>query len=377
MKKNKPKSKFKSSRLSNTRFRWRSFRLYLLPTPRLGKGGTSLSFTYAKTDTSTETLDIKKSTDQKITIPGPSLDGLDHGHDLIYLWLNPEISLALTSSSGEWTFSGPDKAIIRALPVSWLRDPSCRKDDHHLDCIPDDVREDLRKYGINESDWAGIVQRDPLANADPSAPLDPKRFVSLNFTYGYYPPVLPTDPVQTLTKMISTSKTSTNETKATEDFKVALTLSAEGDFLGVAKVSLKNTDTWDWTYTSSKTDSAGTSESSTVTIGAPGYNYPQTAPTNLSIYFDTIYKTFAFTLDRGQPIALKGTLVNANRKPISGADISLVVNNVMHRTFTNLRGEWRFPGIMNGPCEIQFSGISKKLPECSIRDIVKLQLNQP
>ena len=337
----------------------------------------SLSFTYSKTDESTDSLEIKKSKDKEISLAGPSVDGINHDYDVIVIWLNPEVNLAMTSNSGEWTFADSDKAVIRQVPVAWLKNPLCRKDDQHKMCIPDNVREDLKKYGLNESEWPEIVRRDPLANADPSAPLDPNRFASINMNWGYYPPPGPTDQVPVLKDQRMSSRTISNESKATDAFGVGVTLTGTAGFADIAKVSFKNINTWDWTYTSSKMGSAGKTETALLTIGGPSYNYPQTAPSELNVFIDKIYKTFAFTLEGGHKIALKGTVVSASKGPVSGADVYLHVNGVEQRTFTNNHGEWTFFGVVNGPCDVASStGASQKISDCGITrsDIV---LQQP
>jgi hypothetical protein len=48
----------------------------------------------------------------KITVPGPLVNGINYDLDLIYLWLYPQVDLSLTSSSGVWTFAGADRADI-------------------------------------------------------------------------------------------------------------------------------------------------------------------------------------------------------------------------------------------------------------------------
>lgn len=159
-------------------------------------GGGGLSFTYSRSETSDQSLEIKKSRNTKLMVPGPSVDGIDHDRDLIYVWLNPQINLALTSTSAAWTFAGTGTAVIKRLYAGCLKTPSCTQDAKHPTCIPQNERDDLKQYGITEQDFPDILQRDVLATG--VAP-DPKRFKPLNFTFGYEPPFSPTDPVPTTT----------------------------------------------------------------------------------------------------------------------------------------------------------------------------------
>jgi hypothetical protein len=324
-------------------------------------GGAGLSFTYARSVTNDQSLEIKKSTNSKITVPGPSVDGIDHDRDLIYLWLNPQINLALTSSSAVWTFAGSDTAEIQYVRVGWLKNPSCSQDAQHPTCMPDDVRQKLKHFGITDADFLDIMQRDVLANG--STTLDAKRFRPLNFTFPYEPPYSQNDPVPTTTFSLSDSSTNTVGSKVTDDYKVELQIHAQGNYLGLVKASLKNTDSWEWTYTSSQSSSTGTSEAATVTIGGPSYGY--SGSTDMGVYFDTIYKTFAFSLIESTPVTLQGTLLDANGKPLPAAEVSVIANGIKRRTLTNTRGEWKFHDIMNGACQLMAGANVETLPNCA------------
>jgi hypothetical protein len=153
----------------------------------IGSGvGGSLSFSYARSTTSDHSIELKKTTNSSIGLQGPRVDGIDHNRDLIYLWLNPQATIALTPSSAVWTFVGTPVPIIQFVEAGWLKDPSCTYDAQtHPTCMPDADRRTLRDYGVTEVDFPDILRHDVLATV-PST-LDPKRFKSLNTTFPYEP----------------------------------------------------------------------------------------------------------------------------------------------------------------------------------------------
>ena len=101
--------------------------------------------------------------------PG-SIDGVSHDEDLIYVWLNPTIDLALSSTSVKWTLDDAQSshALIEALRVGWLNG--------HVS-MPTGVAQVLQAHGITPADYADIAARDPLWKSDGTGILDPPRFV--------------------------------------------------------------------------------------------------------------------------------------------------------------------------------------------------------
>jgi hypothetical protein len=300
---------------------------------------------------------------------------------LIYLLLNPQIDLALTSSSAVWTFVGADTAEIVYVYPGWLRNPSCHKDDTHPTCMPDNVRDKLKQFGVTEKDFPDILRNDVLANGQ--SPLDSKRFQPLNFTFPYEPPYSPTDPVPTINFVLSNSSTSTIGSKVSDTSKVEATYHGDANFLGFVKGSVKSVDSWEWTDTTSQSSSTGATEAASLTIGGPGFGY--SGPIDIAVYFDTKYRTFVFTfvdgalfgLSRGPaPVALSGILLDDYGDPVVNPprEVSLTADSgVKYRTLTNARGEWRFYGAINGPCELKTGAITRMLTDCATRQSVILK----
>jgi hypothetical protein len=128
----------------------------------------------------------------------------------------------------------------------------------------------------------------------------------------------------------------------------------------LAKGKLKDSAKWTWTNKSENSTSTGTSESATLSIGGPAYGYP--GPTQLCVYYDTIYKTFAFDLVPPEtlPLAATGTLVNAAGEPESYEQVTLVDRGVKQITFTNAKGESSFYGSVSGPATIEAVGVARQ-----------------
>src|SRR5262249_38183106 len=68
------------------------------------------SFEWDKSKTDGTATEIKKTNKSTIAVSGPAIDGIDHDHDIIYLWLNPKITISILQSAKKvsWTFDGSE-----------------------------------------------------------------------------------------------------------------------------------------------------------------------------------------------------------------------------------------------------------------------------
>jgi hypothetical protein len=326
------------------------------------QGSVGASFSYNKNDTDSQSLDIKKSSTVTITDSGPSKDGINHDHDIIYLWLNPKIDVSVTGSTVRWMLEDGGTADIQYAYVGWLKNPST---------MPAGLTQRLQTYGITSQDFPDILLHDPYASGSPA--LDTARYQSgpIMQTFPYEPPLSAGDPVPTTADVVSNATTSTIGMSSEDDYKVGVTISAGLD-IGVFKNKLQTDDSWTWTSTATKSASAANTESASVTVGGPAFGY--TGPTDMAVYYDTIYKTFLFAPLEGAPIALKGTLTNKSGKSVALSQVSVLVNGVMYRSFTNARGQFRFFGKIGGPARIQAGGATKTLAQVPPGTAVNLRL---
>jgi len=314
-------------------------------------GGAGVSFEASQSTTDSQSLEVKKSTSSTITQVGPSQDGINHDEDEIWLLLNPTVNLALSSSAAEWVLADT-RSPVQYVHVGWL---------NGHEAMPVGVVAALQSAGITPDVYPDILARDPFANG--SAALDTSRFISINTTFPYEPPYAANDPVPTSTYNISNSTIKTQGHELVDTFKVQISQFGTADFASFAKVKLSDATNWEWTNKSSSSSSAGTSQSAQLTIGGPAYGYG--GPTVVQVYFDTIYKTFAFALLSASPTdaALRGTLIGADGVPAAREEVTLEESSkIVHETVTNSKGEFAFYGPISGDVTIKALGIIQTIP---------------
>jgi hypothetical protein len=172
---------------------------------------------------------------------------------------------------------------IQYVLASWLKQPSL---------MPPGTAQKLAKAGLTTEDYAQILACNPFSSS-PNPAIDPNRFVLTQQGSGftYEPPARRGDPVvsTTYTQTSATTNTTTAQTKV--QYGVTLKEGVSGILADVLK--FKVSGTLEWTNTSTSTQTTGSSQSATVTIGGPSFGY--TGPTEVFVYWDTVYSSFMFT----------------------------------------------------------------------------------
>ncbi|HEX8503560.1 MAG TPA: carboxypeptidase-like regulatory domain-containing protein [Pyrinomonadaceae bacterium] len=311
-------------------------------------GSAGASFSYGRNSANSRALDIKKSATSEIGGTGPGRDGIDHDRDIIYLWLNPSVDVTVTPTSANWRLKPNTTADIQYVYVGWLKNPSL---------MPPGVAQRLQAYGINAQDFPLILSADPLAAG---TALDPQRYQIVNTTFPYEPPFEQGDPVPTFKLVLSNEGVRTTTSSVQKDYTLGASASGSHGFMSLYKVSVKTENSWTWSCTNTSGTTAGASESASVTVGGPSFGY--TGPTDMAVYYDSLYKTFAFAPVQGTVPALKGSVRGANGRPAAGREVTVFANGVKYRAFTNARGEYRVYGRLSGPLEIKAGGAAKRLP---------------
>lgn len=323
---------------------------------------SSLSLSYSRNAVDTTSEDFKKTANSTLTQVGPTVDGIDHNRDEIWLWLGPKFTLKMPSTAIiTWEPIDNQTVDIQFAYVGWLKDPSQ---------MPQMLSNKLAAYGITTADYAVMLQADPFAFGD--VPVDPARYSQLNTTFPYEPPFAPGDPPPTLNFTATHTTTHTFSTSKTNEYGVAVTLSVGIGDPEVFRVALKTTDSWTWTDTHSNAEADGTSDSASVTIGGPAFGY--TGPTDVAVYYDEIYKSFLFKFVPGQALGgggearalrteaaaveapLQGVVVSASGAPVAGREVVLIAGGVPHRTFTNADGEFRIFGATSAATQLRVDG---------------------
>lgn len=101
------------------------------------------------------------------------------------------------------------------------------------------------------------------------------------------------------------------------------------------------TTSFQWTNTSTSGSTDVISESAAVTVGGPAFGYD--GPTDVLVYWDTVYSSFMFAFATTPPIA-SGKVVDVSGVPIAQREVTLVVDDHTLKTFTDLHGDFRFYG---------------------------------
>jgi hypothetical protein len=290
------------------------------------KGGPidiAASYQTSLDQSNTQEVDVKTSSSYSINIPSSKADGIDHGTDQITILLNPTINLALTLTSAKWypTFVGSHIVI---LTVAQLR---------QIQPIEAGTLAELASAGIAPSDYAAILSHDPLAAG---AALDSNRYVPFG-GYPYNPGSLDSQ-TQTLTY----ASTDTSKTEATDSSEVGFSISVTSGFLTIATTTLKDSNTWVWTNSSSHAVSSGTTQSAAFTLVNPSTTW--SGNTWVQVYFDRVYNTFAFDLVPPSNLALvaKGSVVGPDNMPAAHREVTITNVGKRYKTWTDSKGQYEF-----------------------------------
>lgn len=270
--------------------------------------GETGQWSQTTTDSTTVTLSDTQST--TFTIPGPasSKDGIDHGEDIIYIWLNPEVSITTVQNIDVVTngyFSDPNDPArgmnIVQLTVNQLQQALVTS---NPTLISPDVQMRLRRTWdpaggpLNSNDYQDILKADPFV-ANPA--FDPRSDTSGRYTdAGVSMDYSPTDGIGQPTSMTynvsSSSLTSTVTTKGdshSTEFSLDESLSASV-FGFAASEDFKQSYTYSVTSTTSHTSNNGSNQNASVTIYRPLLSDGYAGPTLIKVYRDNVYGTFMF-----------------------------------------------------------------------------------
>jgi len=296
--------------------------------------GASADFTASKTSTETSQVSINKGANNQINDSGPGADGINHGHDLFYLWLNPLLNVTidhLGNITWEIGVNGPEM-LIQYVYVEWLQNPSL---------MPPGVAQALAAAGLTTADYAQILACNPFGSG--ATAIDPNRFVPTTHSFPYEPPLTAADLVPTMTYTLTSATTTTDTQQVQTQYGVSISVSA--GIKAPFSASLKVTTSLQWTNTSTSTQTTGSTQQASVTIGGPAFGY--TGPTDLLVYWDTVYSSFMFAFATGSP-SMSGTLTDSAGNPVPNQAMTLTVGGITLSTFTNSRGQYNFYGAPAG-----------------------------
>jgi hypothetical protein len=289
-----------------------------------GLGG-SASFSYSHDKTDDSSIDVKKSQNYDISLSGPSADGINHDEDIIYICLNPALTFQIDPANHiTWSmgFVGP-QMLVQYLRVAQLKNPSL---------IPPGVQQQLKQAGITTSDFQTMLGLDPFASG--GTEIDPMRFLPTTQSFPYIPPLTQSDPAAQQKYQQSNMVMAGTGTKV----QLTYTVSASGG-VNLVIAQFKASGQLEWTYTSETSNTTESTQSATVTVGGPAFGY--TGPTDVLVYWDTVFNSFMFAFAQGEPSA-SGLLTDKSGKPVANAPVALAAGTRTFQTFTDKKGEFRF-----------------------------------
>ena len=304
-----------------------------------------LSFAYSNTGTDTTTLDIKKTDSYALSVGGPGADGIDHDHDMYYLALNPLVTITVDNWNNVTWAMGVDGSTmeIQYVYTGWLKDPSK---------MPEGLKSKLDTAGLTTNDYAKILESNPFSNGP--AAIDPARYMPTGQSFPYIPPFGPNDPVPVQTYKHENSITISESSKVEQQYTVTATVTA-----GMPNAwSTKVAGTLQWTNTNTSGTSSTNTQSAQVSVGGPAYGY--SGPTDVLVYWDTVYNTFMFAFPTGAPDA-SGSVSSATGASLANEKVTMTLGGKTYTTYTDANGDYRFYGTGAGEAEVMVKGQSHRV----------------
>jgi hypothetical protein len=257
---------------------------------------------WSQSSTTSDSVTVSTTTSENLQIPGPSSskNGIDHTQDLIYVWLNPGVtvnvfpSVELQVAGINYDGSDPDQGMdIYPLSVANLEALAAGGSPPGVD-MTRLARAWSPTGALTPADYQSILAADPFATNPNYNPATDNRFDSLVQTINYTPADSGGGPITTAYNG-SYSTTSTAGQSATDMHSVQVAVSSSIP-LGSTTVEadLKAQTTWTWTNTWStlQTSTNGQTANFSIVSPLPTDGYP--GPTAIAVYKDNVYGTFMF-----------------------------------------------------------------------------------
>jgi hypothetical protein len=234
----------------------------------------------------THTVDMQETTTLTQPFRAPSSDLINHDFDQIQIFLGVNVN-GSQDYLGKITWGMDFSQILSRgfapdgynIPVGCLRPNSSIFSSSA--CVS--VMNQLSSLGITSDDYPKILGADPFADPAASQTPDPDRYVRIN-AFQYFP-----DPGgQPVVWNVSNNSSTTNAHTTSYSYSVSVSLSGD-----LPLVSLKESNKFTFTHSSTTTNKTGSNTSSTLTLSSPSDTY--LGPGTLNVYLDTIYKSFMFS----------------------------------------------------------------------------------
>lgn len=248
--------------------------------PIFGASETT-QFSYSDYESNTEVFSINKTESSSVYVHGSqAVDGISHDNDQIVLWLRPRLSFSILEDSTVWSVDNDSEADLMYVYVGHLKDPSK---------MPPGTANALASAGITEEEYSEILSAYPFNSENEE--LDTTRFKYID-TYPYQPPYHQGDTPISSTYQTTYTSSSQSDSSVKNEYTVDVTREGNANFGEYVEVILKQQNRFTWTDIDTRKSHSSEAESMTFTIRGPSYGY--TGPTAINVYYDVVYKTFAF-----------------------------------------------------------------------------------
>jgi len=248
----------------------------------LASASASGSYTFGSSDANSTEVSLSKTKNTVYSAVGPSEDGINHAYDRFLLWMRPVISASVgAEKSVSWGIQANQDVDVQWVTLGDLENPSS---------MPSDVADRLAAYDIGEGDFGEIMKLNPFANGGTIS--ESARFQPVEMTFPYDPPRSPTDMPVSIGETMTTVNTGSHTATHSETYSAGVSFETSTKFGNWFNATLSASSTWTWTYTNATTESESTTQSAALNVTSPSYGY--TGPVAWRVYFDSMFKTFAF-----------------------------------------------------------------------------------
>lgn len=273
-----------------------------------GGGGGSNSAGWTQESDSSSSVSIQDQDSSGLIVPGPvsSAAGIDHGYDVVYVWLNPELQFVVFPAS-EVDFAGfayDQRDTVTGMDVVPLTVGQLRG----TQTIPSDLQDRLNRTwdtslgALNAADFAAIVDADPFANSPAFNPnTDTSGRFELpeingepqNLIFNYIPAAEGEQP-STSTYTSLYNSTSTTGQGGKRSFTLGFSIDGSVTYSTAFKATLTVSDDMTWSNQWSQAITAGSMQTANFSIVGPTFTDGYTGPTAMQVWKDNIYGTFMF-----------------------------------------------------------------------------------
>jgi hypothetical protein len=254
-------------------------------------GSLTGSFSASTTTTNSQAVTISKSSTLDIHVDGnTTVDGIDHNEDEFYLWLNPVMYVLMDDQGGiAWRLGVPDDQPNVSMNIQHVSVAQLSGSEG-MDPV---TKKALDNAGLDQNDYNTILALNPFSTG--ATLFEPKRyrlvdgadmpFESKGGSGG-----------QTETYTLSNQNMQVSSQTAEQSYSVSVGIS--GTITAPFAASLAVAGSMKWTNTVSTSTSTSTTQTASATIGYPASGY--IGPTDIKVYWDSLYNSFAFGYDTSQ-----------------------------------------------------------------------------